>query len=203
MHLTLALVLDLAGTFVFALSGAMLAVRKRFDVVGVLVLAVAAGLGGGMLRDVLLGATPPAALTHQSYLLIALLAAELGFGFHPRLARLGPSIQLFDALGLGLFAVSGTVRSLQFGLGPLAAILLGVVTGAGGGVIRDLLAGETPFVLRRDVYALAALLGALVYLGAHRLGLAPPVAATSGVGATFLLRVLALHFGWQAPRPRP
>jgi uncharacterized membrane protein YeiH len=204
MHLTLTLVLslDLAGTFVFALSGAMLAVRKRFDVVGVLVLSVAAGLGGGMLRDVLLGATPPAAIEHESYLLAALVAGLIGFFFHPRVARLGRSIGLLDALGLGFFAVSGTVRSLQFGLEPLSAILLGVVTGAGGGVIRDLLGGETPLVLRRDVYALAALLGAGVYVGATRLGLAGSPAAAAGVAVTVILRVLAMRYGWQAPRPR-
>ncbi len=202
MHLTFTLVIDLVGTAVFALSGGLLAVRRNFDIIGVLVLSVAAGLGGGMVRDVLLGDTPPAALRNEAYLLTALLAALIAFFFHPRVEQLRGSMLLLDALGLGFFAVSGTNQSLLAGLGPVPAILLGVVTGAGGGVIRDLLALEVPLVLRRDVYALAAFAGALGFVAVDRVS-SQIVAAAAGILLTFALRMLAIRFGWQAPRPRP
>lgn len=205
MPLTLTLLLDLAGTLVFALSGALLAVRKGLDIVGVVVLSVAAGLGGGLIRDVLLGATPPAALRNEAYLLTALVAAALGFWFHPgfaRLARLNAGIRLLDAAGLGFFAIAGTLKSVNAGLDPVPAVMLGVVTGVGGGVVRDVLAGDVPLVLRQEIYALAALLGAVLFVLADRAGLARSSAAALGVAVTVLVRLLALRFDLQAPRPR-
>jgi len=195
MTTDLSLALDLSGVGIVALSGALLAVRKGFDVVGVTALALAAGLGGGMIRDVLLGALPPRALTHATYLLAALAAAL----FHPALARLDTGVRLLDAVGLGLFAVSGAAASLDAGLSPLPAILLGVVSGVGGGVVRDVLALETPLVLHRDIYALAALLGAGTFVGATRAGLPTPETSLIAIAATIALRVLAIHFGWRAP----
>ena len=201
MHSPLTLMIDLVGTAVFALSGGLLAVRRNFDIVGVVVLSVAAGLGGGMLRDVLLGDTPPAALRNEAYLLTALVAALIAFFFHPRIAQLRRSVLLLDAVGLGFFAVSGTLRSLSAGLGPVPSVLLGVVTGAGGGVIRDVLALEVPLVLRRDIYALAALVGAVTFVAVDRVS-TQVVAAILGIALTFLIRILSIRFGWQAPRPR-
>ncbi len=201
MNSPIVLVIDLSGTAVFALSGGLLAVRRNFDVVGVLVLSVAAGLGGGMLRDVLLGDTPPAALRNEAYLITALVAALIAFFFHPRVEPLRRSMLLLDALGLGFFAVSGTLRSLSAGLGPLPAVLLGVVTGAGGGVIRDLLALEIPVALRRDVYALAAFVGAVAFVAVDRVS-TESVAAVVGITLTVALRLLSMRFGWHAPRPR-
>jgi uncharacterized membrane protein YeiH len=202
MHSSFTQLIDLSGTAVFALSGGLLAVRRNFDIVGVLVLSVAAGLGGGMLRDVLLGNTPPAALRNEAYLLTAIAAALVAFFFHPRVEQLRRSIVLLDALGLGFFAVSGTLQSLLAGLGPVPAVLLGVVTGAGGGVIRDLLALEVPLILRRDVYALAALVGAFGFVAVDHVT-TQIAAACIGIVLTFTLRVLSIQFGWQAPRPRP
>jgi uncharacterized membrane protein YeiH len=196
------LLLDLIGTAVFALSGALLAVRKDYDIVGVAVLSIAAGLGGGMLRDLLLGDTPPAGLADERYLATAGAAALLGFLFHPGFARLGGAIRLFDAVGLGFFAVSGTLKSLEFGLDPVPAVLLGVLTGVGGGAIRDILALDTPMVLRQDIYALAALLGATVFVVADRYGIGNTPAAAIGVLATVLLRLVSMRFNWHAPRPR-
>lgn len=200
--MTIPLLLDLIGTLVFALSGALLAVRKDFDIFGVVVLSVSAGLGGGMLRDMLLGATPVAALDNVAYLLAALTAAGLGFFFHPSIQRLTQSIRLLDAFGLGVFAVVGTLKSLDAGLDPIPSILLGVVTGVGGGMLRDLLASETPFVLRREIYALAALLGAAAFAVGDRIGLHDSVSSAIGISATVAARLMALHFNWQAPRPR-
>ncbi len=194
--------LDILGTFVFALSGGLLAARKRFDIVGIIVLSVAAGLGGGMTRDVLLGDTPPVAFREEIYLLTALLAAAAVFLFHHQFNRMDYSIRLLDAVGLGVFAVSGTLKSLDFDLGPLPAILLGTVTGAGGGVIRDLLAREVPLILERDIYALAAVLGATTLVILLWLGLETAIAAGIGVLATIGIRVLALRYNWQAPRAR-
>lgn len=201
MNPDLALALDVTGTIVFALSGALLAVRKDLDIVGIIVLSVAAGLGGGMVRDVLLGDTPPVALENELYLLIATGSGLLAFFFHPRLGRLNLSIRLLDALGLGVFAVAGALKSLEAGLSPVPAVLLGVVTGVGGGVIRDLLGGEIPLILRRDVYALAALSGATACVVVAEMGYPAGASAASGICITFVLRALAMKFGWHAPRP--
>jgi uncharacterized membrane protein YeiH len=198
LDVSLSLVLDVAGTAVFALSGALLAVRKDLDIVGVIVLSVAAGLGGGIIRDALLGATPPAALENELYLLIAAGAGLLGFFFHPRIGRLNAGIRLFDALGLGFFATSGTLLSLDAGLSPVPVLLLGTVSGVGGGVVRDILGAKIPLVL----YALAALLGSAACVSIVRLGYSAGVAALVGVSTTFVIRMLALKFDWHAPRPR-
>ncbi len=191
--------LDLLGTFVFGLTGGTLAVRRGLDLVGVLALATAAALAGGLLRDALLGATPAAALADQRYLLAALLAGVAAFLAHPLLERLGKPVMVFDALGLGLFAVTGCRRALDAGLGPLPCLLMGVLTAVGGGIVRDLLVAEVPRVLREEIYALAALLGAAVLLLGDALG-ASGTGAVLGVLLAFLLRVLSVAFGWRAPR---
>lgn len=201
MDVSLSLILDLGGTLVFALSGALLAARRDFDVVGIVVLSIAAGLGGGMARDTLLGETPPRALQDERYLVTALAAAALVFFFHRTIERLTAPFRLLDAIGLGFFAVAGTSLSLEAGLGVAPAVLLGVVTGAGGGALRDVLAGDIPLILRSEVYALAALVGALAFAGADRL-LPGAVSAAVGIGATVTLRLLAIHRDWHAPRPR-
>lgn len=192
--------LDLVGVFVFGLSGGALAVRHRLDVFGVLVLALAASLAGGMIRDVLLGATPPAALRDGRYLLAALAAGAVVFVGHRLLDRLGKPVMVLDALGLGLFAVTGCGKALAFGLEPVAAILLGVLTAIGGGALRDLLVAEIPRVLREEIYAVAALLGAVIVVVGERLGFPDGPVAIAGVAAAFVLRVLSVACGWSAPR---
>ncbi|MHA6344341.1 trimeric intracellular cation channel family protein [Roseivivax sp. CAU 1761] len=198
--LPLGLWLDLLGTFVFGISGAVVAVRRRLDIFGIAVLSVAAGLAGGMIRDMLLGATPPTALEDPRYLLTALAAGLVGFAGHRVLARLSKPVMVLDALGLGLFAVSGCRKALHFELDPTPAILLGVLTAVGGGAVRDLLVVETPRVLREEIYALAAMVGAaLVVIGAA-LGLAESWTAAAGVVAAFAIRVISVWRGWRAPR---
>jgi uncharacterized membrane protein YeiH len=192
--------LDLLGTFVFGLSGGLLAVRRGLDLVGVLALATAAALAGGMLRDVLLGATPPAALAQGRYLLVAGAAGLSAFLARPLVERLGKPVMVLDALGLGLFAVTGCRKALEHGLDPVAAVLLGVLTAVGGGALRDLLVAEVPRVLREEVYALAALLGAAVVAGAEALSLPQGPSALAGVGAAVLLRLVSVARGWRAPR---
>jgi uncharacterized membrane protein YeiH len=193
--------LDLAGTAVFAISGAATGVKHRLDVFGVCVLAFVAGNAGGMLRDVLLGATPPAALSGWHHVAVSLLAALLTFVWHPRIERLRTPILLFDAAGLGLFAVSGTEKALTFGLDPLVAAILGMLSGIGGGALRDLLVIEIPTVLRRgELYAVAALAGAAVVVAGHVLDL-PPTVPTMIAGAVlcFSIRLASIRRGWSLP----
>ena len=200
---TLLLVLDLAGTFVFALSGAMTGVRHKLDLFGVLVLSFAAGNAGGITRDVLIGAVPPAAIRDWRYIAVSLLAGPMTFYWHPLLSRLRSPVLVFDAAGLALFAVSGTLTALAVHLNPVAAALLGVLTGIGGGLVRDVLVAQVPTVLRSELYAVAALAGAAVVVigGLLRLPSAPMTVA--GAALCFGLRLVAIRRGWQLPTARP
>lgn len=195
----LLLTLDLVGTFAFAISGATAGVRKRLDLFGVLVLAFAAATAGGITRDALIGATPPAALADWRYLAVSMLAGLATFYFSGHVERLRNPVQLFDAIGLGLFAVTGADKALEFGLGPSGAILLGMVSGIGGGIARDLLVVEVPGVLRRELYAVAALLGASCVVIGHQFGWPAAPTAMAGALACIALRMLAIRRGWQLP----
>lgn len=193
------LAFDLAGTFVFALSGGMTAVKHKLDIFGVLVLSFAAANSGGILRDVLIGSTPPLAISDWRYLAVSVAAGVITFYRHPLINRLRSPVLLFDALGLALFAVSGADKALAFQLGPVAAVMLGMLTGVGGGMVRDVLVAEIPTVLRADLYAVAALAGAAVVVLGHRWRLPPPVATSLGALLCFGLRFLAIRRGWQLP----
>jgi uncharacterized membrane protein YeiH len=194
--------LDLVGVFVFALSGGLAAVRARLDLFGVVVVASVTALGGGIVRDTLLAENPPYSLRHWPYLVVPVIAAALVFGWHPQVARARKLVLLLDAAGLGLFTVTATQKSLEAGLGLAAASIVGVITGIGGGVIRDVLLRQIPVVLRREIYAVAALIGAgLVCLGhaIHQLH-APWLIGTAAV--VFGVRVIALTRHWSAPTAR-
>ena len=195
--------LDLLGIFVFALSGGLVAVRKDLDIFGVLVLAGTTGLGGGFLRDVLIDATPPAALADWRYLMVPVAAGLVTFFFHPTLAqrRAERVVTFFDAAGLGLFCVTGALKALDHGLGPVPAALMGMVTGIGGGIARDLLAGRVPAVFGTELYATPALAGAFWAVLADRAGLGVVLVAVPGVAICFGWRLLALWRHWQAPVP--
>lgn len=192
-------VLDLAGTFVFALSGAMAGVRHRVDLFGVLVLAFAAGSAGGLTRDLLLGATPPPAISDWRYFGASLAAGLFTFYRAPAIDRLRSPVLVLDAAGLALFAVSGTAKALAAGLNPVAAILLGVLTGVGGGMLRDVLVSEVPAVLRGELYASAALAGASVVVLGRLLHLPTPTGMIGGAVLCFVLRFLAIRRGWRLP----
>jgi uncharacterized membrane protein YeiH len=193
------LILNLIGTFVFGLSGGILAVRKQMDLFGVLVLSVVAALGGGMMRDVLLGHTPPATLDDWRYIAVAASAGVLVFVDHGRVGRWQPLILSFDAAGLGLFTVTGTLAAVAAGLGFVASVLLGMLTGIGGGALRDVLAGEVPFVLRKEIYALASMLGALIIIAGGRWHLPGTTVNMVAVLATFALRTVSVWQGWNIP----
>ena len=204
MHVTrvLLMVLDLGGTFVFAISGAVAAVRHRLDIFGIMVLAFAAGNAGGVTRDVLIGATPPAAIADWRYLGVSVLAGLVVFFWYRLLARLSNPVLWFDAIGLAFFAVAGAQKALVYGLNPVMAALLGMLTGIGGGMVRDVLVNQIPTVLRADLYALAALAGAAVVVGGQRLALPPVPTAVVGGALCFALRYMAIEHGWHLPIAR-
>jgi uncharacterized membrane protein YeiH len=194
-------VLDLVGIFVFAISGGLVAVRKDLDIFGVLVLAGTTGLGGGFLRDVLIGDVPPAALADWRYLLVPVAAGLVTFRFHPALGRMERLVNVFDAAGLALFCVVGALKALDFGLGPVPAALMGMLTAIGGGILRDLLAGRVPVVLRGELYATPALFGAAIAVVGVKGGVEPSVVAVPAALVCLVWRLLAMRRGWNAPRP--
>ncbi|SEE53141.1 Uncharacterized membrane protein YeiH [Streptomyces sp. 3213] len=194
--------LDLVGIFVFAISGALLAVRKNFDVFGIAVLAEVTALGGGVFRDLVIGAVPPAAFTDLGYFVTPFLAALLVFFLHPQVERIQTGVNVFDAAGLGLFCVTGTVKAYDYGLGLTASVALGLGSAVGGGVLRDVLANETPSLLRwdRDLYAVPAIVGATMVALCIRYDVLGPFTSGLAVVTAFVLRLLAMRFHWRAPR---
>lgn len=194
--------LDGLGSFVFALSGAVLAVRKRFDIFGVLVLAVVVAVAGGITRDVLIGAVPPAAITNWHDFAIAIGAGLLTFYVYPVIQSVQRDVLLLDAVGLAVFAVTGTEKALSYGIHPGMAAVLGMITGIGGGMVRDVLAREVPAVLRADIYALAALAAAGIVAIGHVLGAAPVYPMLLGAAVCIFLRMMAIYRGWHAPIAR-
>ena len=196
---TLVTTLDLGGTFAFALSGAMAGVRRWLDIFGIFVLSFAAATFGGITRDLLIGAVPPAALKDWHYLAVSLAAGLICFFWSPMIEKLRNPVRMLDAAGLALFAVSGAEKALTFGLSPVMAALLGMLTGIGGGVARDVLLSEIPAVLRSDLYAVAALAGAAVVVVGSLLHFSIVITALSGGLLCFGLRVIAIRRGWQLP----
>jgi len=198
----LVLVLDLVGTFVFAISGASAGVSRQLDLFGALVLSFVAGNIGGVTRDVLIGSVPPAAISDWRYLAVSLLAGVITFYWPSAVEKLSRTVLVFDAAGLALFAVSGAQKALAFGLNPVMAALLGMLTGIGGGMARDILTGQIPNVLRGDIYAVAALAGAAVVVIGQFLHITPTISTTIGALLCFGLRLIAIQRGWQLPVAR-
>jgi len=198
----LLLVLDLVGTFVFGLNGALTAVRTaRLDIVGVVTLGVITAVGGGIIRDVLIGAIPPATFRDWRYLALATCGALIAFVASRRLGRLETPIVVLDAVGLSVFAVMGTAKAGLYGLETGPAILLGVVTAVGGGTIRDTLVGEVPSVLRSDLYAIPALVAAAITIVLMEVRIYGLATALGAAAVCFVIRMLAVRYGLQAPRP--
>lgn len=196
------LALDLVGVFVFALSGGLIAVKKRFDLFGVLVLAGAAALGGGIVRDLLIGAVPPVGISDWRLLTAAALGGVVTFLYHPAVERITRFVRVLDAAGLAVFAVAGSLKAVTSpGVAPVAAVLVGIITAVGGGVVRDLLAGQVPEVLRRELYALPAMLGSVVIVVAARLGSLQDWLLWTAVGLVFVVRMVAVRLDLNAPTP--
>ena len=193
------LVGDLVGVAVFAASGASAAIAKRLDLFGVGFVGFVAALGGGILRDLVIGAVPPLAFADWRYAVTAVLASVAVFWLHPQLSRLRRTVLLLDAAGLGLFTVTGTLKALNAGVPPVGACLVGMLTAIGGGLARDLLTGEIPVVLQREIYAVASLSGAILVTILRGLGLAGPIATVAAAMLITGVRLLALYRRWSAP----
>lgn len=198
----LLVVLDLVGTFAFALNGALTAMRaERLDIFGVITVGMFTGLGGGVIRDVLLDALPPATFIDWHYLAAAAVGGLIAFVLGHRLNRLAVPIIVFDAVGLGVFAVLGAYKALDLGFGEIQAIIVGTITAVGGGTIRDVIVGQVPTVLRSELYAIPALIGAGCFTAAYRLGYQSVFATLGAAAVCVLIRLIAVRFKLNAPRP--
>ena len=197
------LILNLIGTFAFGLTGGILAVRKKMDLFGVLVLSVATGLGGGIMRDIILRHVPPTTLVDWRYLAAAGVAGLLVFFDFRQIVKWSRFVTAFDAAGLAIFTVTGTTIALAAQLNPVPAALLGMLTGIGGGALRDILAAEMPLVLRSEIYAVASLLGAIVITLANQAGVLGTPAEILAALATFVLRMVSVWRGWKIPIAHP
>ena len=198
--MTLLYILDIIGTLVFAISGAFRAVKYELDILGVLVLAVATGVGGGCIRDLILGSTPPAAFLDETYLLTCIGGGLLVFLASRKIARRWDCVMFADAIGLGVFAAIGAAKALAFGLGAVGVVMMAAATATGGGVIRDILVVEIPAVLRVDFYATAAICGGASFVGAEYMGLSEGAGLTCCVVVTCGLRFLAMRLGISLPK---
>jgi uncharacterized membrane protein YeiH len=192
--------LDLAGTFVFAISGAAAAKQRGLDLFGILAIAFTVACGGGIIRDICIGAIPPTGLTNWRYLVAAIIATGMTVSLYSLVQRLNHPVLFFDALGLSLFAVTGAQKSLAFGHNAEVAILLGITTAVGGGVLRDILLNRIPVILEREIYASAALIGAsIVVVGQYLEWLPRDWVSIIALVTCFSLRLLSLHYGWNLP----
>jgi uncharacterized membrane protein YeiH len=193
-------ILDLIGTAAFAASGAWVGVRKHMDLFGVLVLGMVTAVGGGTLRDLLLGDTPPFSLQDETYIYIAIVVSLIVFANRDRFKAFEKPLLYFDAIGLGTFVVIGTTKALDFQMGLLGAVLMGVMTGTAGGVLRDVLANQVPLILRREIYASACIAGAILLVVLESIGAGRPVAALFAAGIVITVRLLAIHYNWTLPK---
>ncbi len=195
-------ILELAGTFAFAISGAVAARQRGLDLFGICALAFTVACGGGIIRDLCIGAIPPAGLKNWEYLVVAVAAAGLTVGLYPIVQRLKRPVRFFDSVGLSLFAVTGAQKALAYGHNGEVAILLGITTAVGGGVLRDILLNRIPVILEKEIYASAALVGAvIVVLGDYFNWLSSEWVSIIALTTCFILRVLALRFHWNLPVP--
>lgn len=192
--------LDVIGTFAFAISGAAAAKQRGMDVFGIGAIAFTVACGGGIIRDVCIGAIPPAGLKTWFYLVTALIAAVVTIGLYPLVRRLNRPVLFFDAAGLSMFAVTGAQKALSYGTNGEVAVLLGILTAVGGGVLRDVLLNRVPVILQKEIYASAALVAALIVVAGHYYNwLTTDWVAIIALSLCFTIRILALTFHWNLP----
>ena len=190
---------DLIGTFAFAISGAVAARQRRLDLFGIAAVAFMVACGGGIVRDVCIGAVPPAGLSNWRYLASSLAAAAVTILAYPQVRRLRQPVLFFDAIGLGLFAVSGAQKALVYGHNAELAILLGIVSAVGGGVMRDVMLSRVPAILEREIYASAALFGAAVQVGFSYAGWTDWWTPWFATLACVMVRLASMRYGWRLP----
>lgn len=195
--------LDIVGTFVFAISGVLTAVQKRFDFVGAVIIGAVTALGGGTTRDVLIGATPVGWMNDTNYLIVIAAAILVCYLFYNSIIKLRKSMFLFDAIGIGLFTVLGIQKTLSLGLSPAIAILMGIISAVFGGIVRDVLTNEVPLIFRKEIYAMACFTGGLVYLIGTKFLDSPYLVAAISIIIVTTIRILAVRMGWEFPfRPK-
>lgn len=203
MQLTFIQVLELLGTFAFAVSGATAAINKSYDVIGLLALAFITAIGGGTVRDLLIGATPVAWMTDElsnTAIIAAAIIAALFFSYVKKLNRL---LSTFDAIGLGMFTITGINKGVAFGLPMPVCVALGVITGTFGGLLRDVICGEQPILFTREIYAAASLAGGILYLVAgHYTGLSGDISQSIAIAVIVSIRLVTFRNNWQLPRLR-
>jgi len=192
--------LDLIGTVAFAASGALAGVRRGMDLFGILVLAMVTAIGGGTLRDLLLGDLPPFCLRNETYLWLPIIAALVVFFTHRRLPRFAPILLYLDAIGLGTFVVIGTGKAISLHTGPIGAVLMGVITATAGGVMRDILSNEIPLIMRREIYASACILGGIILVLLTTIHTSDNLALLISASAVILLRIMAIRYNWSLPK---
>lgn len=192
--------LEILGTAVFAITGALKAVKHELDILGILVLASITGTGGGILRDLILGDTPPASFLDETFFLISIISALAVFFLAPKIVRIWKIIRIGDAIGLGLFAAIGAAKGISYEMGTIGIVLTGAITATGGGVLRDMLVNEVPLVIRKDFYATAAIIGSLVLIGADTLKINPTASILSAAALTTGLRLLAMKLHLSLPK---
>ena len=192
-------VLDLLGTFAFGVSGAVAARQQRLDLFGIVTITFLVACGGGIMRDLCLGALPPAGLSNWRYLAVSMAAGLWVTCAYPSVCRMKSPVQLFDAIGLGLFAVAGAKKALAAHAGAEVALLLGMVSATGGGVLRDILLSRVPSILQREIYACAALVGAGVEVALSYLEVGSAWGSWLAAAACIVLRLASLRFGWRLP----
>lgn len=195
-------VLQLAGILAFAISGALVGVRRNLDLLGVIVVGSFTGVGGGIIRDVLLGVHPPVSFTHWPNLAVAIVGSLVVFYVHPGITRIRYFEVMFDAFGLGLFSANGAAIAYATGQTPITAILVGTITAIGGGVIRDVLVNTVPGVLTRELYAVSAILGSGLAVAIVAIGGGTVLASGIGGGAAIALRLTSVARGWHLPKPK-
>jgi len=194
--------LDLLGTAAFAASGALAGVRRNMDVFGIMVLGLVTAIGGGTLRDLLLGDTPPFIFKDETYLYLSIVVSLLVFLFHRNLSWFAHPLTFFDAVGLGTFVVIGTGKALDFHLGFVGSVMAGVMTATAGGVIRDILSNRVPMVLQKEVYASACLVGGTLLTVLHYFGMPRTWTLLASAFTVIILRLLAVRYNWSLPRAR-
>ena len=203
-------IVEIIGTIAFATSGAMVAINKRVDIFGVLVLSSITALGGGAIRDILIGATPPRMFSDYRYVMVAVIVSTLVFliayifrdSYQQKAKAVDSVNNIFDAVGLGLFTVTGVQVAVDsgFGLNGILSVCLGVITGIGGGVLRDVMLKEIPFVLKKRIYALASIAGGTVYYNLQLMNFERTRAIVIAVLVTFIIRILATIFKLDLPK---
>lgn len=192
---------DFIGTFVFAISGATAAIEKKFDVFGVLILGLVTAIGGGTLRDLLIGSTPVAWLKNDVYVYLVVLAVPVAYLFETQIKKLRKGIFLFDTIGIGLFTILGLEKTLNVGLSPIAAVMMGVFSAVFGGIIRDVLSNEVPLIFRGEIYASACLAGAMTYLTIKGLG-SEQLALYISIATVIAIRILSIRYNWSLNFPQ-